>query len=85
LTPSLRLTTAGSFPNVARGGKSNFLFKSANRKSANSWAHSAIANPQICLKTALKVVCLKTILLILFKFKLEHYMKKVCICGLAEV
>jgi hypothetical protein len=28
-------------------GKTNFILKSANRKFANSWAHSAIANPQI--------------------------------------
>jgi hypothetical protein len=30
-----------------RDGKTNFFLKSANHKSANSWAHSAIANPQI--------------------------------------
>jgi hypothetical protein len=32
---------------VSRGGQANFFFKSANRKSANSWAHSTFANPQI--------------------------------------
>ncbi len=31
---------------VAIGGQANY-FKSANRKSLNSWVHSAIANPQI--------------------------------------
>jgi hypothetical protein len=28
---------------VCRGGQANFFLKSANRKPANSWAHSAIA------------------------------------------
>jgi hypothetical protein len=33
---------------MVRGGQGNFFFKkSANHSSANSWAHSAIANPQI--------------------------------------
>ncbi len=31
-----------------RGGQANIFFKSANKKSANSRAHSSIANPQIC-------------------------------------
>ncbi len=32
-----------------RGGQANFFLKYANRKSPNSWAHSAIANWQISL------------------------------------
>jgi hypothetical protein len=32
---------------ISRGGQANLFFKSANRKSAHFWAHSAIANSQI--------------------------------------
>jgi hypothetical protein len=33
----------------SRGGQSNVFLKSANRKSVNSWAESAIGNPQTLL------------------------------------
>jgi hypothetical protein len=32
---------------IVRGGQAHFFLKFANRKSTNSWASSAIANPQI--------------------------------------
>ncbi len=32
---------------VCKGGHTNYFCLSANRRSANSWTHSAIANPQI--------------------------------------
>ncbi len=32
---------------VCKGGHTNYFCQSANRESAISWAHSAIANPQI--------------------------------------
>jgi hypothetical protein len=32
---------------ISSAGKANFFLKAANPKSANSWAHSSIANPQI--------------------------------------
>jgi hypothetical protein len=32
---------------LAEVGKQTFRLKSANRKSANSWSHSAIANPKL--------------------------------------
>jgi hypothetical protein len=38
------LSVVHLFPEV---GKKTFYFKSANRKIANAWVHSAIANTQI--------------------------------------
>ncbi len=32
---------------LVRGGQAIFVLKLANRKSANSWAHSDIAKPQL--------------------------------------
>jgi hypothetical protein len=35
-----------SYTQSYTGGQGNFVKKSANRKSANSWAYCAIANPR---------------------------------------
>ncbi len=44
---------------VLIGGQANFFLKSANSKSANSWAHSTIANPQISQGVSPKLRILK--------------------------
>ncbi len=80
-----------AYKETSRGRKANFFLKSANRKSANCWIHSAIANQQVslCFKAVLKVIFVNGFLvqiLVRSLCAIFMYSMYICIiCRLVEV